>query len=490
MEILIEQIKNNDPTLTRVHQHIMSASNTFRVINLLQRNHVVTDVILYGNMNDTNMTALLHMLQINRRITSLELSLNNINDARGIDLANILKTNQTLRRLDIIRSDVSTNAFKTIADALRLNTTLTSLSLHGNNAGDDGVIALADALKTNQTLISINLGENGIQEVGARALVNALKDNVTLTTLALEDNPGNNVIAQELNNLHNIVSIDLTASSFDENAGVAIGKALETNRTLGALHLNWTTGLGYLGIFGISQGLSKNQTLTELNLENVSMNDMDAINIANALKTNHTLLSINLFNNDDIGDTGMMAIAEALKVNHTLKHISLDSSEAVGARALVAAIKQNGMLTSLDIDQGADFEMQPFIYRNIRAHERARQAANALLAMAKNKAGRLGELRRFGMEPALVRQMAAHLVSTRWQPIWWTPEERREAGIEDGGGKRLRTNACIGCNTQKAFYMEPTSPSRVFCSSYCQFIKFHGLPDVRGMSPEQIKSVF
>ncbi|CAE7347373.1 NLRC3 [Symbiodinium sp. KB8] len=73
--------------------------------------------------------------------------------------------------------------------------------------------------------------------------------------------------------------------------------------------------------------------------------------IAEALRTNSTLTSINLRGNN-IGDEGAEAIAEALKTNSTLTRIQLafNSIGSEGGKAICEALKSNSTLTSINLE--------------------------------------------------------------------------------------------------------------------------------------------
>jgi hypothetical protein len=94
--------------------------------------------------------------------------------------------------------------------------------------------------------------------------------------------------------------------------------------------------------------------------------------------------------------------------------------------------------------------------------------------------------------------MAYALWKTRNDPIWWTKKERAEAGFQTAEevlpiAKRSRVeniNSCIQCISGKAKFFERDTPTRVFCSSYCQWIKHTGTPDLRGKTPKEIVEIF
>ena len=80
-------------------------------------------------------------------------------------------------------------------------------------------------------------------------------------------------------------------------------------------------------------------------------NDIDAAgaeSLAGALKSNHTLTSIDLSRND-IDAAGAESLASALKSNHTLTSLVKYCAALVGAESLAGALKPNNTLTSIDL---------------------------------------------------------------------------------------------------------------------------------------------
>jgi len=109
---------------------------------------------------------------------------------------------------------------------------------------------------------------------------------------------------------------------------------------------------GNLGAASIAEALKVNSTLKSLNLGSNWIEDSGAASIAEALKVNSTLLSLSLHYNA-IKDSGAASIAEALKVNSSLTHLYLyiNNVRDSGAMSLGEALKVNSTLTLLRLDK-------------------------------------------------------------------------------------------------------------------------------------------
>ena len=313
----------------------------------------------------------------------------------------------------------------------------------------------------NSTLTKLNLSSNLIGSEGAISLANALKQNTTLKTLLLR----NNQIGPE--------------------GTIALANTLKQNKSLIKLQLN-SNNIGMEGAHALSSALRNNTTLTTLELYNNGIKSEGATTLANALKQNTTLTALNL-NSNQIGDEGAIEIVKIVNKNSTL---------------LALYLKNNIFTPHLEN------LMDLCIERNREGHQRAKKAVLQLLKLAGTPTIDLEvddheKLSDFFSNLILTNkidkksyftQMARELWKTRAEPIWWTPEERKEAGLQTEDelqpqSKRRGIESCIQCKVAKPKFREEGAPSRVFCGSYCQWIKYSRAPDLRGKTPEEIQAI-
>ena len=95
----------------------------------------------------------------------------------------------------------------------------------------------------------------------------------------------------------------------------------------------------------------RNDRIHTLDLAFKGLTTEQAIQIAEALKTNTTLTNLNLGSNQ-IGDEGARAIADALQTNTRLISLNLEFNQigAAGARAIADALQTNTTMTHLGLD--------------------------------------------------------------------------------------------------------------------------------------------
>ncbi|MCE3254583.1 MAG: protein NLRC3-like [Rickettsiaceae bacterium] len=105
---------------------------------------------------------------------------------------------------------------------------------------------------------------------------------------------------------------------------VILAEALKTNNSLYTLNLD-SNNIDDKTAAIIAKSLEENTTLLSLSLTNNNIKDEGAIALAKMLKINSTLISLYL-NKNQIGNLGAAAIEEALEINRGLKIIELQEN--------------------------------------------------------------------------------------------------------------------------------------------------------------------
>ena len=106
--------------------------------------------------------------------------------------------------------------------------------------------------------------------------------------------------------------LDLNNQGITMNDGIIIGELLKTNKTLTTLFLS---NNNITDVQSIGDALKTNNTLTQLSLDNNNITDVQSI--GEALKTNNTLTRLWL---DDNNITDVQSIGDGLKTNNTLEY--------------------------------------------------------------------------------------------------------------------------------------------------------------------------
>jgi Ran GTPase-activating protein (RanGAP) involved in mRNA processing and transport len=348
--------KNKTITTFNLWGNNIGDDGAIALADALKVNETITELCLFrNNIKDDGAKALAGMLEKNKTITKLDLSRNNIGDDGAIAIAGMLEKNETITELDLSGNNIGVEGVielgracagkditvdfgdtqkndlfklaqgtftgttfnlwgneiggagaKALADMLKVNKTITKLDLSGNKIGDDGVIAIAEALKENNTITTLHLLYNKIECAGAKALASMLQMNNTITVLYLS---GNNIgiegaiaISKALKVNKAITKLYLGGNAITDNVIIALGRACvgkEIKVDFGNDKNNY--------LFKLAQGTFEGE---KLYLQYNYIGDAGAKALAEALKVNNTITTLNLSYNN-IGIEGAKALGRA-----------------------------------------------------------------------------------------------------------------------------------------------------------------------------------
>ena len=101
-----------------------------------------------------------------------------------------------------------------------------------------------------------------------------------------------------------------------------------------------------------------------MSLRGTLISDFSATHFADAIKTNTTLMYLDLGEND-IGDTGSVALADAFGINSTMTSFLFggNRNSKIGEKAFASALETNSTLTSLKLDIGSESERRTIFNR-------------------------------------------------------------------------------------------------------------------------------
>ncbi|KAG0050177.1 hypothetical protein BGZ83_005043 [Gryganskiella cystojenkinii] len=135
------------------------------------------------------------------------------------------------------------------------------------------------------------------------------------------------------------ISCDMRPGKIDSKGAQTLAEALKTNSTLTTLNLS-NNKIGDIEAQALAEALKTNSTLTTLTLLYNQIRDIGAQALAEALKTNNTLTVLELGGNDDGVSTDMMGN------RHVINTIKIGD---LGALALAGLLKTNSTLTTLSL---------------------------------------------------------------------------------------------------------------------------------------------
>jgi hypothetical protein len=265
-------------------------------------------------------------------------------------------------RLLYIPLDILEKIFKIINDIrkiyeLLINKKIIEIDIRPIN--DDNIIYISRLLIYNKTIQILVLDLQELNCEGFKLLGNAIKENITIKSLNFTrirenikyfDNIINNILDNKNSNLSTLEFYDCIFNTYGSNQ---IVKLLNYETKITELNL-YNIILNNVDIQRICQSLKNNNNLKILTIHNNNIinNYEHHIYIIEALKVNTSLIEINIsgwHNNENtegyasvlilnktlkkirfidskITNKGITYIAKALKINNTLENLSIDSS--------------------------------------------------------------------------------------------------------------------------------------------------------------------
>ena len=286
--------------------------------------HKVECLWLPGNLHPYDCMSISYFMLI-VPITYLILRNCYIGDRGAEMLARWQKLKPSLKLLDLASNDVTHRGMESIVAVVKCCTNLTHFSLTHNPIGDDG-IQLFSLLKL-ENLLYLNIKHVEMTEVGASALGEWLEHNNSLQSLEISDNNiQDNGLTEILNTIPStLVQLIATCCNLTCNDAENIGETLRTNKTLKHLIIP-NNPIGDDGISAIASGITSNTNtaLTELNISHCEFHSKGTKSIADVLKINRTLKSLNISRNH-IGDDAISTLGLGIQDNTTLTKLFIHS---------------------------------------------------------------------------------------------------------------------------------------------------------------------
>ena len=270
-------------------------------------------------------------------------------------MTNLLGTNLELQ--EMIISDKSF-PIKLFVEALQVNSTLAHLYIIVPFFGDQFIVSLANILRVNKTLTLVHFMTNGIVSAhGVQQLADSLMDSKTLNDLLLSGNAWGNdtvrILAGYLKRSVSLSSFHLIFSDIGDAGATALAEVLRTNTTLKSMDLQKNPGIGNPSVMSLCEALKVTTTLSSLDLSGTGISDAGVLSLVEILKTNASSLTSLLLSDIKISHQSLRSIAEVLRVNSTLKDLKFEGNKVgVGGTKLIAeSLKANTTLKLLSLSR-------------------------------------------------------------------------------------------------------------------------------------------
>ncbi|KAG0248403.1 T-complex-associated testis-expressed protein 1 [Mortierella polycephala] len=320
VESWVKRLRENDSSFTSLH------------------------ILSFRRITPSELGQVFEALAANTTLTELYASGHALDESSAQHLADALQQNRTLERLNIGNDTMGahTNVIQILAAGLaKSKGGLVRLDLENKGLGghEASVKALADALLTNDTLQELNLARNKLTDQDIAVLCQSLAQNTTHSLQKLDlclnsfTEQGTRSVAdflasQDQHQQGGLKEIDLSDNEITEEGGMAIGRALETNKHLERLRM--------------SSCMDPPLPVEDDDKDKIQWDDQ--IEVLNRPLSEDQAIEIR-----SDGDAVLEALAAALKTNETLQEIWMDycNISSIGAASLADALWQNRGLTTI-----------------------------------------------------------------------------------------------------------------------------------------------
>ena len=337
-------------------------------LGMLLTNNSITKLSIQVNSSQFSNSLTIKCAHLNKPLTELHLS--SLSDELLHIIITHLQYSTTLVKLSISKtqSGMTVETARALIKMLEVNKSLTHLVVsHSKSFSDHEAFGVFKSLPHNTTLVSLDLRNCGITAADSEIIKSLmLQENSSLTHLNLSGNigfsdSGARCIFESLQYNSTLVYLNLGGTSItvnDPDTAKSLTKMLRVNKSLTHLDLSCRDTIPANRIVSlIFSALEHNTTLLHLVLRGREISKDDAECIAQALKSNQSLLTIDIsrayISRIDI-------ILAALKFNTTLKTMCIPYNWAadVAVEDLKRARQESG-LPSIDIvfhRRGKDFK--------------------------------------------------------------------------------------------------------------------------------------
>jgi GTPase SAR1 family protein/Ran GTPase-activating protein (RanGAP) involved in mRNA processing and transport len=268
-----------------------------------------------------------------------------------------LETLTTLESVDFSGTKMGVKAASAFSAVLKKQVALKSVNVSDNAAlGDEGICALCSGLETLTTLESVNFWGTEMGVKAASAFSAVLKKQLALKSVNVSNNyplgdEGVCALCSGLETLTTLESVDFTGTKMGVKAASAFSAVLKKQVALKSVDVSYNDALGDEGICALCSGLETLTTLESVNFWGTEMGVKAASAFSAVLKKQLALKSVNVSNNYPLGDEGICALCSGLETLTTLESVNFWATKmgVKAASAFSAVLKKQVALKSVNV---------------------------------------------------------------------------------------------------------------------------------------------
>ena len=309
----------------------------------LEHNKNITQIYFTQcNLGDEGAITLANALFNNINISQIHLDENKIGEKGVKAISEKLLGKISLKRLILSHNLINSQGAFYIGEHLKEAQGIQYLLINSNQIGDEGCEFLSKGLEINKSLVQLNLNNNKITNRGIKYIAKALSGKENFMTLSIADNKITE-IEEELYTLLNwCKNIVISSNPLSKEGIIRLFQGTENNKLFKSLRFKildddikfkFKCFNNNLKEFDLSYNYKMNISLLKnvLNLKNISQLNIQSNNIgdkkmsiiSNYIKDNNIPLKVLKLQSNKIGEEGSIAVAELLKNNKYLKSINM-----------------------------------------------------------------------------------------------------------------------------------------------------------------------
>lgn len=330
------------------------------VLSKMESNSIKEVHLSRKSMGDMFARAIVQLLQKNTSVVSMDLSWNGLTAETAKSFSVSLAKNSTLRSLNLSSNSIDVDGAKALAEGLKQNRGLTTLKMSWNQLLDDGARYLALALTpysaTPAGSSSNTSGTSSESSIGARRATvstatsssssshNTMYASSSLGSFQTSSGPSNVPYFSNAS----LTSLELACNSIRDDGAKALFAAVRTNPTLLDLNLEWNEISDDSLRHSLTPLIQSNCVRSILLVSNDQLGSDTAKSIASSMHGNTSLQALSL--SGKFGDSGCKSIASAL-TRHHLAELRLNKCKMgdTGVQYLCTALMTNKYLQSLNL---------------------------------------------------------------------------------------------------------------------------------------------
>ncbi|GMR59996.1 hypothetical protein PMAYCL1PPCAC_30191, partial [Pristionchus mayeri] len=294
----------------------------------------------YTFLDDETAISLGEMIEFYDSAHRLNLSFNKAIMMRGWNaIFKAVRNCSSLNVLNLRYTSLSDKSIPALCRTLRGQPPIALSCIHLENVSlsGKGLLMVVCALKANVTIKELYLGENSLQPSDGAYLYQLISSNSALQMLDLRNNQLQDgglrhicdglksAETREKSTLSALVLWNnrLTGASMD-----ALANSLMVNDRLETLNIGCNR-LGVDGVVHLKKALQDTRcNLHRLGLQSTGLDCQAAIELAECLAENMSMVRVDLRDNASIGSAGLLALHSAMKMNKTITLLNIDQSAA------------------------------------------------------------------------------------------------------------------------------------------------------------------